>query len=252
MSVAPVLSLCIASTRALPAGGPSHGPQQMAASHAATRHEMGGGAQTFLQAERFEYQTNEGDGRIFWDAQGWYGGDRNKLWIKSGGEYALDPDGLEEAEAQALWSRAISPFFDAQAGIRHDFDPGPSRTYGVTGIQGLAPYGFEIDAAAFLSHKGDVSARIEAEYELLLTQRLILQPRAEIELAAQDAPEQGIGAGLARGEAGLRLRYEITREVAPYIGVEWRRSFGETAGFARAAGENAGSAGFIAGLRLWY
>lgn len=246
------LALTASMARAQDAADAYYPPQDMQAARAALKHGVGGAKHTFVLADRFEYQTNEGDGLVLWDAQGWYGGDRDKLWVKSEGEYAFDADTFEEAEVQALWSRAIAPFFDVQAGIRHDFDPDPSRTYGVIGIQGLAPYQFEVDAAAFLSDKGDASARIEAEYELLLTQRLILQPRAEIELAAQDVPELGIGAGVTKGQAGLRLRYEIKREIAPYVGVAWKRSFGETANFARAAGENVESISFVVGIRLWY
>ena len=120
------------------------------------------------------------------------------------------------------------------------------------GVQGLAPYWFEVDAAAFVSDDGDVSARLEAEYELFLTQKLILQPRAELDFAVQDVPELGIGSGLSTAEAGLRLRYEFRREFAPYIGVSWRRAFGETADFTRADGEDVESISFVAGLRLWF
>lgn len=227
-------------------------PQEMESARMALKHGVGGAKHSFLQADRFEYQTGEGDALLFWDAQGWYGGDINRLWIKSEGEYALEPDTFEEAEVQALWSHAISPYFDVQAGIRHDLDPDPSRTYGVIGLQGLAPYQFEVDTAAFVSEKGDVSARIEAEYEFLLTQRVILQPRAELGLAAQDVADLGLGSGITNAEAGLRLRYEIKREFAPYIGVSWRRSFGDTANFARAAGDAVETTSFIIGLRLWY
>lgn len=214
--------------------------------------ESGGGALIFLQADRLEFQTNEGDGRLLWDAQGWYGGDINKLWIKTEGEYLFDGSTLDEAEIQALYSRAITPYFDLQAGVRHDITPNPSRTYGVIGLQGLAPYWFEIDAAAFISNKGDVSARIEVEYELLLTQRLILQPRAELNFAVQDVSKLGVGSGLSTVEAGMRFRYEIKREFAPYIGLSWNRKVGDTADFARMDGEDTGGVSFVAGLRLWY
>ncbi|RME61879.1 MAG: copper resistance protein B, partial [Alphaproteobacteria bacterium] len=141
---------------------------------------------------------------------------------------------------------------DLQAGVRHDFEPDPSRTFGVIGIQGLAPYWFEIDAAAFISGDGDVSARIEAEYELLLTQRLILQPRVELNFAVQEVEELGIGSGLSIAEAGLRLRYEIDRQFAPYVGFSWNRKIGDTADFARADGEDVGALSFVAGLRMWF
>ncbi len=227
-------------------------PQEMADARRAVQHE--GGAQTnwFVMNDRFEYQSNDGDPLFLWESQGWYGGDINKFWLKTEGEYDFNADRFEEAEVQALWSRAIAPYFDFQAGVRHDFEPDPSRTFGVVGIQGLAPYWFEVDAALFVSGDGDVSARIEAEYEFLITQRLILQPRTELNFAVQNVDELGIGSGLSTAEAGLRLRYEIKREFAPYIGFSWSRNVGETADFARAEGENIGGVSFVAGLRTWF
>ena len=148
-------------------------------------------------------------------------------------------------------SHAIGPWWDLQTGVRHDFT-GPDRTYAVIGVQGLAPYLFEVDAAAFLSHKGDVTARIEAELDQRITQRLILQPRAEVNLAAQDVPELGIGSGLDKAEIGLRLRYEISREFAPYIGVEQEWKAGRSADYARAAGEDASVTNFVVGVRFWF
>ncbi len=227
-------------------------PQEMAAARHALTHHHGGSTFAFFQAERLEYQTHGGDPVFLWDAQGWYGGDINRLWIKTEGEYDLDGGFFEEAEVQALYSRAITSFFDAQIGFRHDFEPDPSRNFAVIGLQGLAPYLFELDAAMFISGDGDVSARIEAEYEFLLTQRLILQPRTELNFAAQDVPTLGVGAGLSTAELGARLRYEVRREIAPYIGVSWSRSVGQTADFARLAGENVQSTSFVAGLRLWF
>ena len=205
----------------------------------------------YVEGERLEYRSGGGDPLFLWDVQGWYGGDRDKLWLKSEGE-ALFDGGLEDAELQALYSRAIGGYFDLQAGVRRDFGPGPSRTYGVFGVEGLAPYLFEIDAAAFVSGHGDVTARIEVEYEFLLSQRLIFQPRTELEFAAQDVPELGIGSGLSSAEVGARLRYEIKREFAPYIGVSWSRDVGATADFTRAGGEDPGSVSFIAGVRTWF
>ena len=208
--------------------------------------------QYLVLADRLEYQTNEGDSLFLWDAQGWIGGDYNKLWVKTEGEYLFGSDRFEEVETQALYSRAIGRYWDVQAGVRHDFKPDPSRTYGVIGLQGLAPYWFEVDSALFVSDKGDVTARIEAEYDLLFTQRLILQPRAELNFAFQDVDELGIGSGLSTAELGLRLRYEIRREIAPYIGVSWTRSVGDTADFARGEGEDPGKVSFVAGIRLWF
>ncbi|MCA8888934.1 MAG: copper resistance protein B [Parvularculaceae bacterium] len=226
-------------------------PAAMANARRAVQEEHGASTTYFVQGDRLEYRTNEGDPVLLWDAQGWWGGDRNKLWLKSEGEYAFDEDIFEEAEIQALWSSAITRYFNLQAGVRHDFAPGDDRTFGVLGVQGLAPYWFEIDAAMFVSDNGDVSARVEAEYELLLTQRLILQPRTELNFAIQDVPEYDVGSGLTTAELGARLRYELKREFAPYIGVDWTRSVGDTTDFVRVNGHDPSSLSFVAGIRLW-
>ena len=159
---------------------------------------------------------------------------------------------MESAEIQALYSRAIGPYFNLQAGIRHDFQPSPTRTYATVGFEGLAPGMFEVEGALFLSNKGDLLGRLEGYYDQRITQRFILQPRAEANFAAQDVPENRIGSGLSNIELGLRLRYEIKREFAPYIGVSWDRQVGDTARFARAAGENPSSTSFVAGIRVWF
>jgi len=209
-----------------------------------------GGMRLWIQGDRVEYRAREGADGYLWDIQGYYGGDINKLWFKSEGEGSFG-EPIEGAEVQALWSRAIAPFFDFQAGVRQDLT-GPERTHAVVGIQGLVPYQFEVDAAAFVSNKGDVTARIEAEVDQRITQRLILQPRAEIALSAQDIPELGVGAGLDTIEAGLRLRYEFAREFAPYIGIsqEWR--IGDSADFARAEGEDPSVTNYVVGVRFWF
>ncbi len=202
---------------------------------------MGGQVITFVQADRLEFQTNEGSPRFLWEGQGWVGTDYNRLWIKTEGEHLTERGETEDAEIQALYSRPISRFFDVQGGARQDFQPGARRTFGVVGIQGLAPYWFEIDTALFISNDGDVSARLETEYDLRFTQRLILQPRGEINLAFQDVPDLDIDAGLLAAEAGARLRYEFKREFAPYIGFSWQRVAAEP-----------NSLSFVAGLRLWF
>ncbi|MEO7827280.1 MAG: copper resistance protein B, partial [Allosphingosinicella sp.] len=194
------------------------------------RVEHGSMTASRVLIDQLEWKIQDGRDGYAWEGQAWYGGDINKLWVKSQGEGTFG-EGLKSAEVQALWSRAVNPWFDVQLGLRHDFRPDPDRTYLALGIEGLSPYWFEIDAAAFVSEKGDVSARLEAEHDLRLTQKLILQPLIQVDLAAQDVPELGIGAGLSTGEAGLRLRYEIKREFAPYVGVEYQRAFGDTARF---------------------
>lgn len=227
-------------------------PIEMREAKAMVQHEMGAGTTWFVMGDRLEYRSNGGDSLLLWDAQGWYGGDINKFWLKTEGEYDFKSDSFEEAEAQALWSRAITRYFDLQAGLRHDFAPGDDRNFAVLGVQGLAPYLFEIDSAVFVSGDGDVSARIEAEYEFMLTQRLILQPRTELNFAVQNVPEYGVGNGLSTAEVGARLRYEFKREFAPYVGVSWTRSVGETADFVRADGENPSAVSFVAGVRFWF
>ena len=206
---------------------------------------------SYIQAERFELQAFEDEDVLLLDGNAWIGGDINKLWLESELEYLPDEGEFEEAEVQALWSRAISPYFDFQAGLRHDFEPG-GLSHAVLGFQGLAPYLFELDAAGFLSQDGDLTGRVEAEYELLLTQRLILQPRVELSLSAQDIPELQTGSGLTSLQAGFRLRYEMKREFAPYIGIEWQRSFGRTADYIEAAGAETDAAAFLVGIRAWY
>lgn len=229
-----------------------YGEESMAAAREQARRDMGGQTLAMAVLDRLEYQSNEGDGLWLWDAQAWYGGDLHRLWLKTEGEYRAERGTTEEAELQALYSRAISPYFDLQLGYRVDLEPDPARQFAVLGVQGLAPYWFEVDAAAFVSDDGDLSARLEAEIDLFLTQRLILQPRAEINLAAQDVSDYGIGSGVSTAEAGLRLRYEIRRRFAPYIGISWRRKFGDTADFAREAGEDRVRWSLLAGVRLWF
>lgn len=158
---------------------------------------------------------------------------------------------VDDVEIQALYSRAIAPFFDLQAGVRQDLT-GPNTTYAVVGIQGLVPFMFEVDGALFLSYRGDIAARLEAELDQRITQRLIVQPRAELNLSLQDVPQLGIGAGIDSFEIGVRLRYEIIREIAPYIGIEQNWRVGGSADFARAAGEDASVTNYVIGIRYWF
>lgn len=205
----------------------------------------------YLQADRLETGLGHGHDTYNWDAQGWYGNDRHKLWLKTEGHGAYH-GGLEEVEGQVLYNRLLTSFWDIQAGIRYDHTDDNDTEYAVLGIQGLAPYWFEVDTAAFLSSRGDLSLRAEFEYEYLLTQRLILQPRLEINAALQDVPGTGTGSGLGNTELGLRLRYEIRREFAPYIGLSWNKSYGDTAAIIRNAGGDSSDLRFVFGLRFWY
>ena len=205
-----------------------------------------------LLGERFEQAEDDGVTSRLWEAQGWYGSDINKFWFKTEGAYDVDADATDHSEVQALYSRAIAPFWDLQAGVRRDDSGSASRTHAVLGLMGLAPYWFEVDAAAFLSEHGDVSARLETEYELRFTQKVILQPRLELNYSFADDPALGIGKGLSDVGFGLRLRYEVRREFAPYVGVDWSRAYGDTAALLRAAGRECEELKLIAGLRFWF
>ena len=238
--------------------GPTHaadlvfGADAMAASRRTLVAENGAVRTTAVIIDRLEAGFGDGGDTYLWDVQGWTGGDINRFWWKSEGEGDFR-GGLEGAELQALYSRAITPFWDVQTGVRQDFRPdGEDATHLVLGLQGLAPYWFEIDAAAFLSTEGDLTARVEAEYDQRITQRLILQPRLEIGASASDIPELEIGSGVSSIEAGLRLRYEFRKEFAPYVGVEWTRALGNTADYIEARGGDADAARFVVGLKAWF
>ncbi|ANY19622.1 Copper resistance protein B precursor [Tsuneonella dongtanensis] len=236
--------------------GPQHaadaifGAEAMARSRARNHATHGDMKTGVIMVERLEARVAKGHDAYLWDVQGWYGGDIDKFVFKSEGEGEFG-GAVEDAELQALWGHAIGPFFDLQTGVRLDVEP-ETRSHFVVGVQGLAPYMWHLDAAAFLSDRGDFTARVEAEYDQKITQRLILQPRAELEISAQDIPERKVGAGLTKLETGLRLRYEIVREFAPYVGVEYEAKLGETADIARAAGEDAAGWKFLVGLRAWF
>lgn len=226
-------------------------PEAMAAARAQGMHEMGGMKQTMFKADRLEWRDEDGEEVLLWDGDVWHGGDIDKIWFKSEGEYSFEEGELEEAEVQALWSHAISAYWDVQAGVRQEFEP-DGKTHAVLGLQGLAPYWFEVDGAAFLSTDGELTARAEAEYDLKLTQRLILQPRVELELSAQDIPDRDIGSGFTSAAAGVRLRYEVAREFAPYVGVEWTGALGDTARMIEAAGGDDERVSVVAGVRMWW
>ncbi len=227
------------------------GAAAIAPSRAALRREHGGFTGSMILFNLAEYQARTGGDGYRWEGEGWFGGDMNRFVVKTEGEGDLRGP-LEKAEVQALYSRAIGPWWNLQAGIRHDIRPDPQRTHAVIGFEGLAPYWFKAAGALFLSTRGELRGRVEGFYDQRITQRLILQPRAEIEASAQSIPEIGVGAGLTDIELGLRLRYEIEREFAPYVGVEWATKVGETARFARAAGDRPSAVSYVAGIRFWF
>ena len=183
------------------------------------------------------------------EADAWIGKDFNKLRLKMEGDYKSSDE--KSLELQALYSRSISAYWDVQLGVRWDAEP-RSREWAVLGIQGLAPYHFDIDAALFVGKEGRTAARIEAEYELLLTQKLILTPEIEANAYGKNDRELGIGSGLSDLQANLYLRYEVKREIAPYIGFEWKRTFGNTADYAQERGEDKNTTALVFGLRAWF
>lgn len=227
-------------------------PAVMAASRKQLLAENGDIRSTAVLIDSIEASFGDGADGYSWGAQGWTGGDINRFWWKTEGEGEIDGK-LHEAEVQALYSRAIAPFWDVQAGVRQDFRPdGDDTTHLTVGIQGVAPYWFEMSAAAFLSTEGDLTARAEAEYDQRITQKWILQPALEVALSASDIPELEIGSGLTSVTAGLRLRYEIRKEFAPYVGVEWTRSLGDTADYAKARGQDPEDTRFVVGIKAWF
>jgi len=224
-------------------------PDAMARARDILDNEHGGAWQSKVMANLLEYQSQNGQNGFRWEGEAWFGGDLDRLVIKTEGEGSKN---VGDAELQALYSHAISPYTDLQVGIRYDIEPNPSRTYLAFGVESLMPYWFKGNAALFVGERGQVLGRLEGSYDFQLTQRLVLQPRAELNLAAKNDAVIGVGSGLSDAEVGLRLRYEIQREFAPYIGVSWERKFGDTADYARADGERAETTSFVVGLRAWY
>ncbi len=203
-----------------------------------------------FKADQFEARDTDDGSVTAWEGHLWIGKDLNKLWIKSEGEHSSE--GTESAELQLLYSRAIDSNWDLQLGIRHDSDPDPERNWAVVGFSGVAPYWFEIETVLFVEEDGQVNLRFEAEYELMLTQKWVLSPEIEINWFSDDDDELGIGAGFADFEAGIRLRYEISREFATYIGINHERLLGDTRDMARADDEGSSETQLVAGLRFWF
>ncbi|MDQ7049508.1 MAG: copper resistance protein B [Enterobacterales bacterium] len=205
--------------------------------------------------EQLETRKNSDADFNRWDMQGWRGTDYNKLWVKFEGEEAPN-NSSGEFEFQALYSKAIAAYWDLQLGARYDrsYGSGPNdeRYFGVLGMQGLAPYWFEVESNLFIDTDANVSARVVASYDLLFSQKLILQPRLEINASANDLPNLGIGQGINDFQFDLRLRYELQREIAPYIGVTWQKKYGDSALYSELRGESAEFSEVVAGIRIWF
>lgn len=203
-----------------------------------------------LRIDQLEYTHGKDADGMAWDAQAWYGNDIDKLWLRSEGQ--RNDGHAAHGDAEVLWNHAVAAFWDVQSGLRHDFGEGPDRTWAAFGVQGLAPYWFELQATAYVGASGRTAARFRADYDLRFTQRLILQPQLELDLYGRDDPARRVGSGLSEARASLRLRYEIRRRFAPYIGVVWTRRYGATAGYARQDGIEVLDRQFVAGLRFWF
>ena len=203
-----------------------------------------------VMIDKLEVRGTDGPDPLVLDADAWVGYDLHKFWFKT--EVEVVDGRTEEAEVQFLYSRAVAPFWDFQAGWRRDIRPQPERDYLALKFKGLAPYLFDVDAGLFIGESGQVNARLDAEYEYLFTQKLILSPEIEMSIYSEDDEEVGIGSGLSEMELGLRLRYEIKRELAPYIGVNWTKKFGQTADYARDEGEETSDVQFVIGIRSWF
>lgn len=214
-------------------------------------HAMHQGGSNFLfLADQLEWQDADDGSALAWDISGWYGGDIDRLAFRSEGERT---DGhTEEAELQLLWSHAIGPWWETVAGVRQDFKPGSPQTWAAFGVQGMPLFGLETEATAFLGEGGQSALRLEAEYDILLSQRWVLQPTAELNLHGRNDEARGVGSGLSDAGFGLRLRYEINRQFAPYIGVTWNRAYGNTADLLRDEDEDVSDTRLVAGIRFWF
>ncbi|MBT2142915.1 MULTISPECIES: copper resistance protein B [unclassified Rhodanobacter] len=228
-------------------GDYSHG---IAASPVHGLHMHGGAPAGMLLIDQLEaFHGRDANGQS-WEIQGWYGSDSDKLWLRSEGERSRGK--LEDGNVEVLWNRNVATFWSTQLGVRRDFGAGPARSWAAFGVQGLAPYWFELEATGYAGAGGRTAARLRAEYELLFTQRLILQPEAEINLYGKSDPQRGIGRGISDVQFGLRLRYEIRRQFAPYVGVNWVRRVGTSADYARQDRQPVLDRQIGAGVRIWF
>jgi copper resistance protein B len=206
---------------------------------------------THVLLEQAEDRWDGRDHQFRYDGQAWAGTDYDKLWIKSEGlldQHGRFTDGIHEL----LYDRAVTTFFDVQAGVRVDVDDGPTRTWAALGVQGLSLYFFDLEATAYASDRGRFAGRLKASYDLFITNRLILQPEAELNVYSKSDPGRGTGSGFSDIDAGLRLRYEFSRKFAPYVGLSYTGRYFQNERFARQSGESASGVRFAFGLRTWF
>lgn len=227
-----------------------YGNSRMDRSRAVLAEEHGGAMVSKVMGNLLEYTSASHGGGYRWDAEAWYGGDLQRFVFKTEGE-GQRRAALDDAEAQALYSRAVARYTDVQAGLRYEFRP-DGRAYAAVAVESLLPYWVKVQAALFVSDRGDIFSRLEGHYDLRFTQRLILQPRLELDAAAQDVPDIEVGSGVTSVELGVRLRYEVRREFAPYLGINYHRRLGRTADAVRAAGGDAEEADVVLGVRGWF
>ena len=200
--------------------------------------------------DQLEWRNPAEGNAAVWDAWGWYGGDYNKAWLRTEGERVGGT--TQNARADLLWDHIFARWWSVQSGGRRDFGEGPARTWAAIGVQGLAPDWFDAEATFYVGDQGRTAVRLKTEYQLLFTQRLILQPEGEANLYGKPDPPRQLGSGLSDLEIGLRLRYEVRREFSPYVGVVWSRRFGGTADRVRQSGGDVSDVQFVAGLRAWF
>lgn len=203
----------------------------------------------FVLLDRIEWQRNGPVNRADADVTGWVGRDLDRLWFRVDGHGGAQ---IESATGQLFYGRRLFRWWDAVAGVRQDAGVGPARTWAAVGLQGLAPYWFEVEATLYVGSGGRTQARLEAEYDLRITNRLIVQPLASLQIGSTADPERRLGAGLSATETGVRVRYLVRREFAPYVGVTWNHAYGDTARLTRAAGEPTSAARFVTGVRAWF
>lgn len=234
----------------VPPARPQHEPPDMSSDKMIELMEMDDTAsRTMILVNRLEYADANQDDLPSWDVLGWFGNDYSKLVAKSEG---MRTTGEKETRNELLADRIVARYWSVQGGVRYDSLEGTDRTWAAIGLQGIAPYWFEVETTLYVGDGGRMAARVDVDYDMLLTQRLILQPELEVNAYSKSDPQNQIGSGISESELSLRLRYEFRREIAPYVGVLWRRAYGNTADFQRAEGADPDDVAFIAGIRVWY